>query len=543
MGSLPLPPNVPGPSQGQPAQMLGGQGPYTLPYQQPVASSLVQGIGEFMKQYQGARDQEKQRAAQQADQDIKNIMLGLPVDLKKTAASLKKAGVNLDFESTAPQVNPAQQSVAGTMAPSGMPSTIGDTGVPTFSGETPGPPIPAQPAPPQGRMDRFLQATGFKQPTINPQSPGMAALQQLQQRGGMQQQIQMQQMQNQQQLQTILTSALRNDPKAVELATRFGLAQSIPGDEWMRIGRMAGMSDEQSAKQQLYIAMGGPAMRKELISIADKNKDQFGGKMDQSLQYYNDILTDGRSSLQPSRTFDQQVKVVEQANKLLDIYPTMPLNVARTTAEVEASGNTDLADKMHTFIAKNFPSKGRIDLNKFGMDYNLQVQKFQQAMAQFKLSHELAVMNSVRESLGGQFNKFADLYNSKNADEKTKNAALQGMADAMQKLGSISVTLPGGQKMSLGTKNIGIERLEGWMHPSTYFNDWGGSPTLSLKMEDMLGPGNQQPGAISSAMEALKRIGDIPLYITDTKERQAYRTAQQKRLQEILGASGGGMMP
>jgi hypothetical protein len=524
--ALPLPPNIGGPNSLHGTGQVAGTGPYTLPYEQPLGGQLVAGINEFLKQYREQRNASKNQAAQEADQDIKNMMLGLPVDIKKTAAKLKKAGVNLDFESDRPGVTPSV------------------------------------PPPPQGKMDRLKQELGFSQPPINPNSPGMEALLQISQRGqtrntlmdkalglqGQQLDLSAQQMSNQSRLQSLLTGALNNDPKALELATRFGLAHSLPSDTWFQIGRGAGKSDEEISKQMWWMYTGGPEAKRQLIDLADKNKERFGGRMDQAMKYYDDILSTGKSSIEPEMTFDEQIKVAERADKLMQLHPTMPLNIARLSAEVEVAGNKELADKTRTFIAKNYPTAGAINLQQYSQDFNLQIQKFRESQQQFRLSHELAVVNSVKDALGGQFNKFAEMYNSatKEGDDGNRNAALKGMVDAMQKLGQIEVQLPGGQKINLGTSNLELKRVEGWLKPSTWFNDWGGDPTLQLNFADMLGAGVQNPSAMGNVLNALRQIMDIPLYIKDDSEKKAYRENQIRRLKEILGTGpqqGIGLMP
>jgi len=181
---------IPGYTGAQPQRGLGARGFYhgggmpppqgAMPYQTPVANQVVEGINQFVDNFKGVRDEEKQAAKQRFLEAVQMAQLGLPIDMQKAARDARKAGLNFDYDS--PRQPQQPQGQPGAMPPPGQPGM----GAPPMGQQPQGNPLQ--------RMGRWIQNTLVPPPTpdVPMDAPIMQALQQMQ--GGAQQKLQMEQM-------------------------------------------------------------------------------------------------------------------------------------------------------------------------------------------------------------------------------------------------------------------------------------------------------------------------------------------------------------
>lgn len=469
MGAFPLPPPLPAPPTVQGPQAPGpGQGYMQPPTQAqstppPAAANIVQGIASFMQQFGAQKEQKRQQSANQAQQNLQNLILGLPVDLKKTARLMKSAGMDLDFESATTQAPPA----ASTMAGAGAPISPGGSNVPLQS-NVGGPPVSQPPTAPTDVWNRIKQMmTGG--PPIQDSSPGMAALRQLQQRGqqnvqtaGLQNTVQQQTLANEGQKQAILTSAMSGNPQAGEQAQRLGLMKDLPGDEVFRMGKTAGLSDPQIGLQMWRHLTGEDKMNQELMTMAKEWAPRFDGRLDTAMQYVTSVAQGQSPPVQPSMTFDEKLKVTQLSNDMQKERPMLPSSIADTAAMQRLTNGT-VSKGLQAAIDK-FPTTGEIDWSKWTYDKKTDAQKFGFEVARFTQEHNLAVVNSAREGLGAQFQEGLALSNKKDASTEEVNTGNKMMADAIAKKGKLTVTTPGGT-FALGIQDISTRPQYTFMHP------------------------------------------------------------------------------
>lgn len=548
MSSLPQPPMVatpqlltqgatPGPFQGY---MNPGQGTSIAPPN--TASNLIQGIAAFMDQYKKGREEERMKYANLAQQNITNMMLGLPVDKKKTAQYMKKAGMDLDFESA---VVPSTERQTGTLG-AGAPTQAGGTTVPGSGAgvayDVPGPPQ-LQQAPPPSWKQRLASGMGFGTPKIEATSPGMQALdriaalgqQNLSQRevasqlASRQQGLQGQQMDVTSEQMNITMAALKGNPAAVEQATRMGVFKSLPGDELFRIGRAAGMTDEAIAKQAFYVQMGGPQMMQQLMKMSEGMADRFGGDLSKSSRYVQDIFTMGTSELRPSLTIDEKFKIVDKALDVQKNHPTVPLNLANAYATAAATpGGEKVAADLLSHISEKYPTAGNIDWKKWSSSMDWDMSKFRQQYALQAAEHELSVMNAVRNQLGKNADDAMKVLMDKDSSVDTRKTAADMLVSEFNKLGSLKVKLPGGQEISLGPGELKAERVYSWY-------EWYDRATGGGGMENI----RIMPGA-SQEMIKKQLEGGIkkPTGMAD-KELKIFLENFQKHIQKTAGFSAG----
>lgn len=562
---LPEPPRPSGPAQYAPqGNMAPGPSPnpYVLPYRQPMAPTLIDGINKFLDSWKQQRQADQQRNASLFDKDIQNINLGIPVDLKKTAKYAKRSGLNIDFEGTA--ANPAQPATPPSTA-QGAPqqqqlsplpdgSQMPAQTVPGGSVPMPGTPAtagtPYQPGPQQSFMQQLLTKMGARNPQINPQSPGMNWLQQQQalgqMRAGMQPQLlanqqkqvglQGQQIDNEAQKQLVLGQALTGNPQALELATRLDMLKDLPADDLFRIGRKLGMTEDQISKQAYQLLSGYKPfeMQKMYWEEASKLAARMPSKSPNAA--YNFLMDPANAKEKPGFTAEEEAGFAQKALELKKEHPGLSFPDAYNAVLGTVYGNADQQKAVSNYLGK-FQDQQQWENHYKQLDYGLQVQKFAEAVSEFRTSHELAVGNAIREALGPQMAEYSKMMQS--SDPAIQATGVQLYRDAASKLNAVQVKLPNGQSVSIGPGD-----LQAYEQPTInpFVFAWRaargamGLPNpMGLRVQsNALGPGVPDPTGIGAT---LKAIVEPPAYLKG-ENLQKYQMALYAELTDRMKRAG-----
>jgi hypothetical protein len=145
----------------------------------------------------------------------------------------------------------------------------------------------------------------------------------------------------------------------------------------------------------------------------------------------------------------------------------LPTSIARTYALAEVNGNTKVTDSL-TKVLDKFPTTGEIDMKKWSMDFQKDMQKFGFEMTRFKQEHDLNIFNAMREGLGSQFEEGMKILDRKDATPAEQNAGKAMIADAIAKKGMVSVKSPGGN-FTIGTQDMAT-RVKDWQNLTLPWN-------------------------------------------------------------------------
>lgn len=462
MGSLPTAPNIGGPATG-PQGTMYPSAPGTLPYS-TTSSSLVQGIGEFLKNFHAARDADKDRNRQMFETGLQNLMAGVPVDQKKLAKYAKRAGLPLDFEDKAPDTHvlPStgdQAAQAAMLAQGGM-----MPGVPPQAAAQAATPPPQQAPPPQvqpGLMDKLKSSLGMG--GIGANSPVMQYLGQMGEMGKTNLATQGGEAKQKNNILNVMKAAMQGDPKAQEMATRIGLFHLLgPRDEMTLLMRKSGMSDDEVTKANMYMMMGGPQKEMELRKMAVEFAPRFGGDLQKSLEYVQGTFSTGKApaNLRPSLTFDEAHKQGTLMSSLQKDYPNAPpYLIHKLTETLTSPGESSQAVAKELFgQLQQYPSKAGQDFYQWSAE-QAQKSKFHtdnmsvewSRLAQTKAIHDQSLameqLNYLKSKAQDQFNNWWKIKEDKNADTTTKEAATTGLVDALK---------------AQGVKGISQDKLDGF---------------------------------------------------------------------------------
>ncbi len=552
---LPQPPRDAGMGYAPQGNMAPGPSPnpYMLPYKQPLAPTLIDGINKFMENYRQQREADKQRNAGLFDKDIQNINLGIPVDLKKTAKYAKRAGLNIDFEGTAAAPAIPGGSAQGAPQQQQMPALPDGTPMPAQTvqpGSVPTPGaagMPYQPPAPQSPIQGLLAKMGMTNPQINPQSPGMNWLQQQaqlgQQRAGMQPQVlanqqkalgvQGQQLDTAAQKELILGQALAGNPQALEMATRLDMTKGLPADDLFRIGRKLGMTEDQIAKQAYQLLSGYKPgeMQKMLFEEATKLAPRMPSKSPLAAFKY---LTDPQNAPEkPGFTPEEEANLAQKAIELKKEHPGLSFPAAYNAVLGTVYGNSDQQTAVANYLGK-FKDQQQIENHYKDLDLGLQFQKFGESVNEFKASHELAVGNAIREALGPQMNEYAKMMAS--TDPAIQSTGTQLYVDAAKKLAAVKVKLPNGQEVSVGPGDLTSEQIIGYTHPINSLRGVFGLPVptrLAVGGNTMGNPAADPNGIMAS----IKAIMEPPAGLSAI-DKAKYQAALYQELQERMKRAG-----
>ena len=526
--------------------LMPGQNPYQQAQSAPPgnqASQIVQGIGAFLNNFRAGREAEKERNKKDFLQDAQLLMMGIPVDQKKMAKKAKAAGMDLDFEGPTPEQQAIQQrnlqtanqagpgiaqgvqnqatqatlahmgqQQGGTPGLSQMPNTLAGMG------PVQGPQMqPMPPRPELGLGQRMMMGLGFdRRPIDLKNSSGGQWLQSLadqgQQNAAMQKESGEQnviQMQHKRTMLGVLTKALQGDPQAQEMAYRFGGMQMAPYDGIMRLGESAGVPREETAKNLMFNLMGGPAALQSMRSMAEKMSDRFGGDMGKSMKYVQDVFAQGRSDLKPGMTPDEQGKIMEQADKLLNRYPTLPANYAMTYSLLQFHGQTKEAQELLGYVSKNGKREGQIQQEQFDINKEYQRDALKQAAWIHTENLNMSRQRAVVDALGDQGRMWYTILNNKEASEETRKSALSGMATALNGMNDLKMTFQGAdgkmKTVPLGVGNLTAEHLDRWWPRSDEFNLKFTSPGSGLDQFVGMQPGKKSDMSLGDMIKHVRR--------------------------------------
>ena len=530
---LPPPPHINGPAgyapQGGVAQGPTS-GPYTLPYKPPVAANIVEGINAFMQNFKAMRDQDRARNQQLFQQDVQNMMLGLPVDMKKTARYAKRAGLNIDFENPAPSATQDRPAIPpqqiGTLPGAGG-------GIPVMQPGMPG--IPAAPTPPPvSGFQHFLQGMGIAQPRFDPNSPGAQAMTALQGIGQqnlqtMQTEAQLKQkiLGNQGMLAGIQAAALGGDPNALHMASRFQLANESPMDQLMWMGQQAGKSEAEVAKTAWYMHTGGPERAKLMWTLAqDMAKYMPHHDPMEAMAHLQDPTNPQFQplALTPEEETARLGKILEYKTSK----PLMPLSDATIVATAAMSGDPKLM-QMANKIDAQYKSAKEIDMQQFKQNYGLELAKLNEMIRNNNLLDEQRVREAVERAAGEEFSNAQKILADPNAPQAQKTLAQQMMADSQAKMGDVKVKFRDGSTVTLGSKDIGIQRTSVWQHPLS----WLSSEIFGTPMPTYLTAKQVLPPSPAQMQKDLTALTTPPAYMTNPAERLHY-TEQAKRILKTI---------
>lgn len=497
----PMPPGPPGLQYPQQQQQMQSQYAQPMPYQPSAGENIVKGINDFVVNYKAANRAAKEEAQQRALQAIEMARLGIPIDQKKVLKDMKRAGWNIDTEAPTPeQISWERQKMSGEMAakqasmqsllmpqapqmgPGGqnagmmaapqqmqvpMPNMMGMQGgmAPGMPGGPPMGPRPAGPPPPNF-MQRLGQMVGIGRQEPSLSSPTGQWLSSLQQRGMREQQHATEDSEETRyfvkESRKIFKGILQGDPKAAELGYRLGMGQLLPNEGFFKLAEEAGMSRPTAARAMLGITLGEPAMKAQMmktaIEMAPNFRNQQGGPDPAAaLSYMNSLSRGELPNQQPQMDLDTAFKLKEYANKLQELHPTLPRNVAELAANaLTFHPDGKLASLLRDQVSK-FPTKGTIGLQKDIVGWNMQEKQLGQQWKVHRENWELGVANSVRQAQGQAFDSWWKIYNDKESTEEQREAAASGLADA---LSGVEVPLPGGVRLPGGS--VSVDRVKKW---------------------------------------------------------------------------------
>lgn len=498
MGSLPLPPNIGGPQTGAQGAMYPSA-PGTLPYSS-LGPQVVQGISDFIKNFHAVRDADKQRNQQLFQSGVTDLLAGIPIDTKKLAKYAKAAGIPLDLNEPQhvvqgqvdQQERQTQQQAAMAASLSGASAASG--GNPAFQpppqaaaalagGPAPVPMV-GQPQQQPGFMDRLKGVMGAG--PIGEHSPGMQWLSQIAQMGKTEMGIKGGELEQKKNLLNVMKAAMQGDPKAVEMATRMRLFQTLgPRDELTLMMRKSGMSDDEVTKANMYMFMGGPEAKAQVWKMAAEMAPRFGGDLNKALAYVNGIFTPGapRSEEQPSNTFEEQAKKIELTDQLQKQNPRSPAQL--TNAAVEAlttpgEAAHQIGSQLLGLVGQH--GKGAQDYEQWKQE-QIQKAKFHQEnlgaemlrIADARKVHQdqlgMEQLNYYKSKAEQQFNNFWKIRTDPKSSDGEKDSATVGLVDALKAAGVEGVTAKKLGFWGSGIGRLSKETVDLPSHPPVDFKD------------------------------------------------------------------------
>lgn len=336
--ALPQPPN--------PGQAIAGpRGGYipnpagTLPYQESGTANFVQGISSFMSNFMAAKKAEKEEALKEAEQNLRLLTMGIPVDQKQIVKNLQRAGVKLDMNAPDPAlVKKYQEEQEQRNALASNPALLGSAaGVGVGPGQIPpvSPPA-AAPVPQPSMSQRVLQGLGLaKQPMPAPNAPIYNALSQIQQMGALQRQNQIGEMQYKNLAQGLLKAAADGNKQAMLLIGQLGLAPKLTDDEHL----------------ELMGALTGKTPQENYDVLVNSHLAPYYSVLAQSAQAASRL------------TFDQRKEYSDMVLKLTDTYPNAPEEAINAYVTGLLSGNKKLTDAGAQLMWQT-PSKGFLETRR-----------------------------------------------------------------------------------------------------------------------------------------------------------------------------------
>lgn len=526
MGIPPLPPLPPAPPGGGPQQPRTLYPPPGTQIRPPaVGAQVVDGVNQFVQNFKAMRDADRQRNLGIFQSDIQNLMLGIPVDMKKTARAAKRAGLNIDFEGTAAtpgtpaipaqsmnvQAPPQTQQLPPLPDGSGaMPSVMNQP--PPAPMDIPGvsgwPSSPYQPAQPQSLGQRIMNGLGWRTPAFNPNSPGAAALGQLgdegQQRQALQQlllggqasllpgQIQLDRLKQVADAQGIgfegaktlmLQRALLGDERARQMLVDTGMLPKIGLDEIRQAGQQIGLPDSQIAKREMFVFTGGPEIQKALLETAAKPEffNRFKGGPPAAMQYlFSGFGLSGAPGIpapagqieQPGRTPEEDAQHAQKIIEFGKDHPGMPFDLANTAVDAMENGSPDLVRQL-TPILNKYSSQEAYDNHFKTGNLQVEIERLNQEAKWKAAELDLNARRAISDRLGTELTDYMNAARSA-TDPISRNALEQKAALLNQKLNNLEIPLGNGQNMTLGAGELGTAYV-----PSPTFGQWA-SPMQNL---------------------------------------------------------------
>jgi len=471
--ALPQPPSV-----GQ--AISGPRGGYTpnpqgtLPYPESGTSSFVQGISSFMQNFVAAKKAEKEEALREAEQNLRLLTMGIPVDQKQIVKSLQRAGVKLDLNAPDPSlVKKYQDEQDQRNALANNPALLGSAaGVGVGPGQIPpastAPPT-AAPTPRPGLGQRILQGLGITaQPTPAPNAPIYAALSQLQQAGQLQRANQIGEMQYKSLTQGLLKAAAEGNKHAMLLVGQLGIAPKLTSDE--------------------YLTLMGSLTGKTPL-------ENYDVLVNAHLAPYYSVLA--QSAANTARlTFDQRKEYSDMMVKLTDTYPNAPPEAVDAYVTGLLGGNKKLMDAGAQLMWQT-PSKAMLEARRAETEAARKERETRVAEGNLRLRGEELSFSKVKQSaeemnqLKGRALQLAkDMITTMNSkefqalDQDSQNSAIQVWVEAINKADP-STTLT-------------VEKVWHWYDIPSWFKSraqvrYSGTPSPNL--DKMMGGGTTKPAA------------------------------------------------
>ncbi len=481
-----------GPQPGPQGQVMNSPFPSNS-----TGGNIAQGITQFIKSYLGSKEAMKRTAAKNVERDINNLMLGIPVDLNKTAKEAKKAGFNWDFKDPS-SLQLAEQAKASTQQQQfGQAQMLTNfQGGPARGQEVPGmvgaaglaqntqPPSPVTQQPQPSQAPSFWQNVknsilGNREP-IGQNSPAMMALQRMQAMGQLGAQTRMTGAQAEASkaefmkgLWAMGQGALSGDTRATEMFVRSGVYQKLGTDEMNIMAHRMYPDDPKKADQEVarlfwFVANGGPAMQTKMAEIAQQQARYFGGDYKKSF----DFLTNPNSKEKPNLPLEELSKVSETAAKIGTTFIGVPYDIAYRCAYL-----------MHTD-----PKEGQRILGEISGKYPTS-QDYQRKVDMRKMMHEewrdqtsaslrqneinnqvrfhndnfsLGLLRAYDDNTNGLFSKAIEAYKLLGKDNTGANEAMDLAIAALNKKNNIQVQLPGMSKpVSFGVGTVTRKDVDG----------------------------------------------------------------------------------
>lgn len=521
--ALPLPPQIGQPSPGPqgPIQSYNPQSMQTQQFQMQGMQNLGQGIGQLISGLRMREKKQKEEAWQNAVRDITLLSQGMPVDQQSIAKNLHKAGIKLDVNSPTPQEVEAQrvreQQAQNIQAFQASPMGMGmgqDEAVKALlapqARQAPTSPAPNQPGAFKRAIGGIGDLLGLKggQPAPSPGAPIYHFLQQLENQGKLSQSTAMASQQQKFQMMQMMTTAVddllkgnTNSP-AVMMLERTGALKGPEGVAGvLRIAEMSGQDTKQASQAIFDHYLGGPQLRAKMMDIyADlvgQNSEMQFKISDQALKLMGDHENlDYGLAFQLSTAFNSGDKQMQQA--AMDI--TRGLTTKGQADKKQRDFENNLKTKQDTREDKKLGFEQQ-RIGQEGQRIGLARQQLQQGERRLEmdvLQAKNAVMKEIASFDKQAFDAFAKMMTNPKATTEEKQAAVVGLSDATQRMGTRELEMPGGGKISYNFTKLKPEDISTF--GGLFGSEWIASPMAAPDNIPGTGQPPQQGGTPFSEM-------------------------------------------
>jgi hypothetical protein len=480
----------------------------TLPYQQNAFGQIAAGLGMAVKEWRAQQELEKQKAMT----DLQNALAfsqntGIGQDPKKIKKLMDKAGLPVDWEGfssqqyqqtmqqQAGQPQAAPQGAQGLPAmppmaaqlggPGQAPVSMQPQGMPPFAGAV------ADVSTPQamqgGGMGEYMRATGASFPPAAPPPQGGlegflsqlaagARTKQEQERAA--QQIEMRK-------QKLMGAAIGENPKerqqALTILYATGMMKGPEGYAALITAASEKYGPEQAASRvaEVYLdqAMGGPQARaakmQAQVELLKMDAELRRKAADMVVQFMDRIPGAPPEAVEAKvmGLLTGDIQMEQAADQVLRNLPTKALLEEGRARRKEGREDKalELDDARYQELVRHNKKLEQNASASLGLQREQMTQQQTQHERQM-LMESARLQNSVISGLQGVLGQDAEMWmkaaTAKDVDPETKKLALQRIADAKNKLGTLEYVVPDGSggmvRKTFPVSRMTVEELKDW---------------------------------------------------------------------------------